>query len=384
MSIDRIMPSQLVGSSDLPTTTSSSKSSPSARPTDDRLSDRIADRVALYRSHTWSGAKLAEVPPRRWLIPGWIPLEGTMLVYGPPGAGKSFYAVTLALELARGGSWCGFRLTEPSSVLYLANERLVDLRDRVEAWSRWSGEPYPERLGVLSPPSPPQLGNMIDLTALERYVREHRPRVVILDTFARMTLGKDENSVRDMGEVMESIDRIRRVTEGGLVIGIHHSGKDASRGMRGSTAILGAVDLAVEISGGGQRVRARVTKSNGGAMPSDEHYELEGVLLDALPGEMDRRSCAVLKASTIDGSQDALYLEIERELIELLTDHYSEGASRKKLLEGLASEFGRELRDSTLGKRLTDLQRAEVVERIGSGRSTTWRLRANHPRLEVA
>lgn len=384
MSIDRIMPSQLVGSSDSPRITSSSGSSPSARPTEDRLSDRIADRVALYRSHTWSGARLAEVPPRRWLIPGWIPLEGTMLVYGPPGAGKSFYAVTLALELARGGSWCGSQLTEPSSVLYLANERLVDLRDRVEAWSRWSGEPYPERLGVLSPPSPPQLGNMIDLTALERYVREHRPRVVILDTFARMTLGKDENSVRDMGEVMESLDSIRRATEGGLVIGIHHSGKDASRGMRGSTAILGAVDLAVEITGGGQRVRARVTKSNGGAMPSDEHYELEGVLLDALPGEIDRRSCAILKASTIDGSQDALYLEIERELIELLTDHYSEGASRKKLLEGLLSEFGRELRDSTLGKRLTDLQRAEVVERIGSGRSTTWRLRTNHPRLEVA
>lgn len=378
MSIDRIMPSQLVGTSDSTKVTTLPRSSPSTGP------DRVADRVALYRSHTWSGAKLAEVPPRRWLVPGWIPLEGTMLVYGPPGAGKSFYAISLALELARGGSWCGTRLSEPSSVLYLANERLVDLRDRVEAWSRWSGEPYPDRLGVLSPPSPPQLGSLIDLPALEQYVREHRPRVVILDTFARMTLGKDENSVRDMGEVMESIDSIRRATEGGLVIGIHHSGKDASRGMRGSTAILGAVDLAVEISGGGQRVRARVTKSNGGAMPSDEHYQLEGVLLDALPGEEDCRSCAVLKASTIDGSQDALYLEIERELIELLTDHYSEGASRRKLLEGLASEFGRDLRDSTLGKRLTDLQRAEVVERIGSGRSTTWRLRANHPQLDVA
>lgn len=378
MTIERIMPSQLVGTSDSTKVTTSTGSSPSARP------DRVADRVALYRAHTWSGAKLAEVPPRRWLVPGWIPLEGTMLVYGPPGAGKSFYAISLALELARGGSWCGTRLSEPSSVLYLANERLVDLRDRVEAWSRWCGEPYPDRLGVLSPPSPPQLGSVVDLPALEQYVREHRPRVVILDTFARMTLGKDENSVRDMGEVMESIDSIRRATEGGLVIGVHHSGKDASRGMRGSTAILGAVDLAVEISGGGQRVRARVTKSNGGAMPSDEHYELEGVLLDALPGEEDRRGCAVLKPSTIDGSQDALHLEIERELIELLTDHYSEGASRRKLLEGLGSEFGRELRDSTLGKRLTDLLRAGIVERIGSGRATTWRLRANHPQLDVA
>ena len=376
MSTSRVLPSELLA----PGATSSPESRSDSAPSD----DPIERRLDLYRAHTWHGSKLAEVPPRRWIVPGWLPLEGTMLLYGPPGAGKSFYAIALAVELARGGTWSGAKLGEPSTVLYLANERLVDLRDRVEAWSRTSGEPYPERLEVLSPPSPPQLGNDLDLVALGRYVTERAPRVVILDTFARMTLGKDENSVRDMGEVMEAIDSVRRATSGGLVIGVHHSGKDASRGMRGSTAILGAVDLAVEISGVAQRIRARVTKSNGGAIPGDEHYALENVLLDALPDEDVLRSCAVLRPASIDSASDDLYRVIESEIVELLSDHYAEGASRRKLLEALASEFGRELRDSTLGKRLTALQRAEVIESIGSGRSTSWRLRTVQPRLEVA
>ena len=375
MSTTRVLPSELLA----PGATSSPESRADSAPSD----DPIERRLDLYRSHTWRGSKLAEVPPRRWIVPGWLPVEGTMLLYGPPGAGKSFYAIALAVELARGGTWSGAKLGEPLTVLYLANERLVDLRDRVEAWSRTSGEPYPERLEVLSPPSPPQLGNDLDLRALGRYVAERAPRVVILDTFARMTLGKDENSVRDMGEVMEAIDSVRRATSGGLVIGVHHSGKDASRGMRGSTAILGAVDLAVEISGVAQRIRARVTKSNGGAIPGDEHYALENVVLDALPGEDVLRSCAVLRPASIDSASDDLYRVIENEIVELLSDHYAEGASRRKILEALASEFGRELRDSTLGKRLTALQRAEVIESIGSGRSTTWRLRTVQARLEV-
>ena len=32
-----------------------------------------------------------------------------------------------------------------------------------------------------------------------------------------------------------------------MVIGVHHSGKDVSRGMRGSSALLGAVDTSIEV-----------------------------------------------------------------------------------------------------------------------------------------
>ena len=34
---------------------------------------------------------------------------------------------------------------------------------------------------------------------------------------------------------------------GAAVIGVHHSGKDISRGMRGSSALLGAVDTSIEV-----------------------------------------------------------------------------------------------------------------------------------------
>jgi len=165
MSTTRTLPSELVSGPGDNGSQPRTNRDPN-READERRASRISERIALYRAHTWHGAKLAEIPPRRWIIPGWIPREGSILVYGPPGSGKSYYALTLALELARGGSWCGVALPEPSTVLYLANERLGDLSERVEAWSYATGEPYPDRFGVLAPPSVPQLGGVVDQVAL--------------------------------------------------------------------------------------------------------------------------------------------------------------------------------------------------------------------------
>ena len=67
-----------------------------------------------------------------------------------------------------------------------------------------------------------------------------------LSTLWRAHPGGDENSSTDMGLFVEACDIIRAHT-GGAVMGVHHAGKDASRGMRGSKAILGAVDTSLVV-----------------------------------------------------------------------------------------------------------------------------------------
>ena len=71
-------------------------------------------------------------------------------------------------------------------------------------------------------------------------------QAVFVDTVARALPGSDENSATDMGAFVDACDRIRHHT-GAAVVGVHHSGKGVSRGMRGSSALLGAVDTSIEV-----------------------------------------------------------------------------------------------------------------------------------------
>jgi hypothetical protein len=71
-------------------------------------------------------------------------------------------------------------------------------------------------------------------------------RVLILDTFAKATSGAEENSAKDMGPIMNALREIADTLDLCVII-VHHTGKDSSLGLRGSTAILGDVDFNIEI-----------------------------------------------------------------------------------------------------------------------------------------
>ena len=69
--------------------------------------------------------------------------------------------------------------------------------------------------------------------------------IIFIDTVARSLLGGDENSANDIGAFVAGVDQIKDYTKA-AVIGIHHSGKDASKGMRGSSALYAACDTVIQ------------------------------------------------------------------------------------------------------------------------------------------
>jgi hypothetical protein len=79
--------------------------------------------------------------------------------------------------------------------------------------------------------------------------------MIVVDTLSVTFGGGNENAPEDMGAYVRNILRFRDVT-GAAVCVVHHCGKDASRGMRGHSALLGALDaeLAVEGSGNDDRI----------------------------------------------------------------------------------------------------------------------------------
>ena len=76
---------------------------------------------------------------------------------------------------------------------------------------------------------------------------ESLPPVLIIDTWAMLTASMDENSGKDMSAAMAALRQLQMRVFNLTIIIIHHGGKDGSRGMRGHSSLLAAVDVAIEV-----------------------------------------------------------------------------------------------------------------------------------------
>jgi hypothetical protein len=324
----------------------------------------------LARWNILRGSDILALPPQEWKVKGWLPSDSVTAIYAAPGVGKSFYALSLALEMARGGEWLGTPL-EAVPVLYVAGEKLTTIRDRQEAWSIYHGEPLPSNLLTpdFSESRTPQLTNPAQVEALCQMIRENSVRFVVLDTYASMTEGIEENASGATGQIMGALSEIRKATNGGMVQVVHHSGKDSSKGLRGSTAFLASVDMTIEIASGGEgRMSARVQKSNAGASPLPEWYQLEIVPLPNYKGES--RSSAILKST----GAPALGGNLASQIIDFFRTNYPTGsASKSEILTDL-TEAGTKCSDSHLRRHLKALVEAGALVPIGKGNQARYSL----------
>jgi len=123
---------------------------------------------------------------------------------------------------------------------------------------------------------------------------------VVIDTLARATTGGNENSGEDMGIALASCKAIHDAT-GALVCLIHHSGKDPTRGMRGWSGLLGAVDAELEITHNkdGSTRTVWVKKMRDG----EDHFKLFDFELEPVPlgydEDADEISSEVVKKSSL-------------------------------------------------------------------------------------
>jgi len=202
----------------------------------DRFAGRVLDLEAL---------RLLEPPSP--LIPGLLDVDSLAVLYGPPGVGKSFVALDMALRVATGTRWHGHQLITAGAVLYIAGEGANGLADRIDAWKeRTHTFADPTNLAVV-----PAAANLLDpaeVADLYRYITRTRPTLVVVDTLARCTPGADENSSRDMGLAIAALDAIR-TAGGSCVLAVHHSGKSLEAGLRGHSSLLGALDTVLRLTG---------------------------------------------------------------------------------------------------------------------------------------
>jgi len=191
------------------------------------------------------------LPPPTWLVDGLIPESGLTFVYGKPGKGKSFVTLDLALRVAHGFDWHGKECRQ-GGVLYVAGEGKGGYRNRVHGWHQHHGlvadcAPFrllPKAVNLMTPE---------DVAKLVRTVKTAvgDAKLVIIDTVARALPGAEENASKEMGLFVLACDTIREAC-GVAVIGVHHSGKDEDRGMRGSSSLEGAGDCVLHLKRKGE------------------------------------------------------------------------------------------------------------------------------------
>ncbi len=178
--------------------------------------------------------EIASLPPPTWLIPETLPDKALSLMYGPPGSYKSFVALTWGLELASRGK----------SVIYIGAEGGRGLELRATAWELVNAVPRGDRFRIVQNMPWASDGGMIQ--EFIEVSKKLKPDLVIIDTAARMMVGMNENDAKDMGMFVAAMDAIK-IGLDCAVLAIHHTGKDDSRGARGSIALTAAVDAAFEV-----------------------------------------------------------------------------------------------------------------------------------------
>jgi len=191
-------------------------------------------------------SQLSKLPAREFRIKDYLYTDGASMIFAPPGRFKSFLALDMYLSIAYGVPWHGFEVKQ-GKVLYVCAEGRGGFFKRIRPWqeARAGGRDTDQFLIL---PQPVNLMIPANVDKLIDAIGHHLNGVscVAFDTVARSFGSGDENSTQDMNAYVAGFDKL--VQAGAHVTHIHHSGKDLSKGGRGSSAFNAALDTIIEIT----------------------------------------------------------------------------------------------------------------------------------------
>ena len=237
--------------------------------------------------------ELRNLPPLAWRVRGVLPAVGLAALFGPSASGKSFLAFDLSAAIAEGRRWFDCRV-EAAPVVYAALEGEAGFKLRAQAWEASRGRALPDGLRMMLQPfklTAPQ--DVIDLAAVVP-----AGAVVVLDTLNRAAPTADENSSRDMGEILEAAKTLQAACNG-LVLLVHHTGKNPGAGLRGHSSLFAAMDAAIEVSRDGDRREWKVAKSKDGQDGEAHPFKLAVEVLGIEPMGDEITSCVVVRDTAV-------------------------------------------------------------------------------------
>jgi len=225
--------------------------------------------IALHRLDN-----LPDPPIREEIVQGLIAAGEVAALVGPAGTGKSAIAQRLAICIAEGRSFLG-RAVIPGPVVYIAAERYAGTARRLKAIQKKITAPVYIAKARTNLAEPSDVKDLADRIGKICESERKCTSLVIFDTLARCMTGLDENSSRDMGRVMEGLAVLAEEVPSAAIVFLHHTGKSGDT--RGSTALVGAVDLELQVQDRDGVKRIKVSKANSVAEDQEFFVRLQPI-----------------------------------------------------------------------------------------------------------
>lgn len=206
-----------------------------------------------------------------------LPKGEIALVFGASGAGKSFFVLHLIACIAMGRQFFDKKVRQ-ARVVYGCFEGLTGALDRFDAYERHYGVELGGALQILT--GPVRLTSDESTAELISAVRAVGDvGLLVIDTLARVTPGTDENAGKDMSPVLDRAQRVHEAT-GAMVLLVHHSGKDSSKGARGWSGVKAPLDVEIEVLKLPKGRAATITKMKDGEGEGDSYgFDIENIVL---------------------------------------------------------------------------------------------------------
>ena len=307
-----------------------------------------------------------------WLIPGLIPAQGQILVYGQKKSFKTFLVLDLALGIAASEETFGFT-PKMGAVVYAVGEGQANIsRKHVPAWRIAKGKTETDfPFYVVS--RVPHVINKEETYELVAQIKAKgiNPAVVVVDTMARSIGGLEENSAKDVGTFVSACDYIRDQLQCTVVV-VHHSGKDGSKGSRGSNALEGAFDTVLEVRRHEKtNTVALFVRDQRSAQEREEPYTFEGKQVGSSL-VFQPTTAADYKAAT-EADQLVSSKKIGAALQRLNAYGYEHGVTTNVLAAELA--LGTDFDEGTMVKQIMkERRRQPKIALLADGEPLLWHL----------
>lgn len=185
-----------------------------------------------------------------WIIPGYLPKPGMLMILGEPRAGKSFLGLQLGFSIAQGKSLIPGTITHKKRVLYFYFDKTgpFAFQERLQQFEK-HGMDLSGPIFIVHPNDVISSVNLLEpshLAFFEHVIKQTQPDVVIFDVL-REFHNADENESTAMKRVG---DAMTHLCHGLSAVVIHHTKKlDPEKGVprnvdacRGSNYIAGKAD----------------------------------------------------------------------------------------------------------------------------------------------
>lgn len=181
-------------------------------------------------------------PNLRWnyVAKGVLCRGETSVLYGPSNCGKSALVGHLGHCIITGTPFFGAKVSK-GAVIHVCAEAPKSVLERVHAYGHdETAAPYVIRKAGVDLSSTHEVARF--LAEVKRLASSwtHEVVLIVIDTLARSIGTMDENCSSSMTHIAETAELIAAELNAHVML-VHHTGKDADRGGRGSSALRGAV-----------------------------------------------------------------------------------------------------------------------------------------------